>query len=200
MITVRAELDHETDLIVGRNGTFPITAIEVTFYPAQNGIGGLVSVDGIGKRDKPIRGGFAFRSPEAMDRLAVKWLQKRGLMAQVEMEPVLDAREASIVLAGLRNLQMDIQHDGAPQVHNLMTDWDTYSAPTLEEIDELCERINTCPAHACPYCQGNLGAPDLSYNEDGYNVAAYTCPACGATQRVTNIPSVDEAPDASNNR
>lgn len=110
--------------------------------------------------------------------------------AQQEQPPLGD-REASIILAGLRNLQMDLQRDGAPQVHSLMTDWDTYPVPTLEEIDELCEQINTW-SHPCPYCQEDMGAPDLDYDEGGYSVALYTCPVCGAVQQVTNIPPAND--------
>ena len=65
--------------IQGRNGLFDIRAVEASGYPEDNT---LVMLDGIGKRGNPINGGIALE-PRAMDELARKWLEARGLLPEV---------------------------------------------------------------------------------------------------------------------
>lgn len=61
----------------------------------------------------------------------------------------LDIRELSAVLAGLRILQLEMEfgsptyHSMMPALLNILSNKDTLVPLTLEEIDELCERLNT---------------------------------------------------------
>jgi hypothetical protein len=58
--------------IVGRNGTYNLTA--VSLFPCDNG---MVKIDGFGKRGNAIHGGL-WVGKEAMDALATDWLRMRG--------------------------------------------------------------------------------------------------------------------------
>ena len=57
--------------IVGRNGAFDITAVELEMSGDEN-----VVIEGIGKHDVAINGGLRV-SAEAMDELAERWLAER---------------------------------------------------------------------------------------------------------------------------
>jgi hypothetical protein len=58
--------------ITGRNGHFPIAGVSVWSGPTD------VKIDGVGRRGSAIRGGLRI-SHDAMDRIAVEWLRRRGL-------------------------------------------------------------------------------------------------------------------------
>ena len=94
-IRVRFPNDDGTHYIEGRNGLFPITAIEV--FDGDY----TVYIDGIGKRGRPIRGGLAVPH-EAMDEVARRWLQQRGFLPK-------DRTPASLfnALVGLINEWLD---------------------------------------------------------------------------------------------
>ena len=58
-------------IIIGRNGSYDITAVEAWCGPTS------VNIQGIGKRRHSIRGGL-WISHDAMDELCEKWLRRRG--------------------------------------------------------------------------------------------------------------------------
>ena len=53
----------------------------------------------------------------------------------------LDRFDLAAVLAGLRLLQTTPQV--SPEINAILTDCGEFVPPSLEEIDALCERINT---------------------------------------------------------
>jgi hypothetical protein len=143
-VRVEAPLDPEKDYIVGRNGTFPLTALQIW--------GGkpTVYVDGIGRRGKIVRGGFALRSHQALDRACRQWLEQREVLSQL----LLDDRETASVLAGLRLLQGAahvVTSDGPrppgfPETLEIATNGGEFEPLDAEETGELCERINSATA------------------------------------------------------
>lgn len=57
--------------------------------------------------------------------------------------PELNTRELAAILAGLRNLQQDIIHEElALSIKAIMDDSKEVKPLTVDEIDELCERLN----------------------------------------------------------
>ncbi|HUV93910.1 MAG TPA: hypothetical protein VMX14_03655 [Anaerolineae bacterium] len=65
--------------IVGRNGYYPITALRIDQWGQDDPQGdGAVNVEGIGKRGKPIRGGFRCLMVEDIDALCKAWIEARG--------------------------------------------------------------------------------------------------------------------------
>ena len=74
MEKITVSTNSEESYILGRNGCYTITAIEL--YGSHD----WVAIDGIGKRGKAIRGGFGFIPTDTMDLLALKWLHARGIL------------------------------------------------------------------------------------------------------------------------
>lgn len=65
--------------IVGRNGRFEITALRIDQWGEDDPQGdGAVDVHGIGKRGKPIVGGFRCLMAQDIDALCEAWLVARG--------------------------------------------------------------------------------------------------------------------------
>ncbi len=68
--TVRVPTDPDTCRQMGRNGYFPIQAIEIW------GAVDRLFIDGISRRGTTINGGFHI-TPEVMDLIAREWLRAR---------------------------------------------------------------------------------------------------------------------------
>lgn len=66
-------VDEGKSYVVGRNGTFALTALQVSMWSP-----GIVHLVGIGKRGKPVRGGMRVAPAEAMDQICRRWLEERG--------------------------------------------------------------------------------------------------------------------------
>lgn len=65
--------------IRGRNGDFEITALRIHQWGQDDPKGdGAVDVHGIGKRGKPIVGGFRCLMADDIDALCYAWIQARG--------------------------------------------------------------------------------------------------------------------------
>ena len=77
MSDVTAVIEDGSDaLLVGRNGTWDLTAVVL------NQGGGWCAIDGVGKRGNILRGGMMI-PVEAMDKLAFGWLEHRNYVAAV---------------------------------------------------------------------------------------------------------------------
>lgn len=93
-VDVHVDLDVNdalTSYIIGRNGTWTPTAMVM-----WQGEGPTAHIDAVGKRGRMIRGGLSLPA-EKLDKLAMRWLQARGLMMPASNEKVLKrimAREA----------------------------------------------------------------------------------------------------------
>lgn len=72
-LEVKVDTDIKCSCCRGRNGVFNIKRIKLWI-----GASGVVYVEGIGKRNMCLNGGFAI-TVEAMDELAKKWLEARQL-------------------------------------------------------------------------------------------------------------------------
>jgi hypothetical protein len=61
------------------------------------------------------------------------------------MRLTVDAREHAAILAGLRLLQHYLEDSPPIQdgIQDILTNIDQFTALTVEEIDQLCERLNT---------------------------------------------------------
>jgi len=66
--------DALTSYIIGRNGTWTPTAMVM-----WQGEGPTAHIDAVGKRGRMIRGGLSLPA-EKLDKLAMRWLQARGLV------------------------------------------------------------------------------------------------------------------------
>jgi len=65
--------------IVGRNGNFDITALQIVQWAKDKpGYDGIVRLQGIGRRAKPIRGGFHNVRVKDIDALCRAWIEARG--------------------------------------------------------------------------------------------------------------------------
>ena len=68
--------------IIGRNGYYEITALRINQWGEDDPQGdGAVDVQGIGKRGKPINGGFRCLRAEDIDALCKAWIEARGGLA-----------------------------------------------------------------------------------------------------------------------
>ncbi|HUT15462.1 MAG TPA: hypothetical protein VMY98_04375 [Anaerolineae bacterium] len=65
--------------IIGRNGYYEITALTINKWGEDHPEGdGAVDIQGIGKRGKPINGGFRCLLAEDIDALCKAWIEARG--------------------------------------------------------------------------------------------------------------------------
>jgi len=72
-------LEFADPYIIGRNGHFEITALKIEQWGQDDPQGdGAVDVHGIGKRGKPIYGGFRCLRVEDIDALCKAWIDARG--------------------------------------------------------------------------------------------------------------------------
>jgi hypothetical protein len=109
---------------------------------------------------------------------------------------MFDQRETAAILAGLRLLQNVGSPSGLYSLHDtegwvfgwsegiddIWTDGGTLEPLTPDEIDALCERINT-KVNPCPYCDTDMGKPQVYYDQGPCHVHEWLCPECGASVR-----------------
>lgn len=112
----------------------------------------------------------------------------------------LTQKDTARVLAGLRLLE-DLRSEPPmvtltePEQHfglkDIMTNGGEFPPPTPEEIDALCERINS-NKRLCPYCEEEMVFAGYSNNEytDNDHTAKWACPnrACWASVSIVRHP------------
>lgn len=79
-MAIAEAIDGEYNLITGRNGTYKVTKIEM--FTSR---GGVVHIDGYGKRGGIIKGGFMVTERMATE-VCVKFLEEKGFVITPPIE------------------------------------------------------------------------------------------------------------------
>lgn len=68
------EIPTEGAVVIGRNGTFFVTAIGIC------AVGNMAAIEAVGKSGRTLNAGFYTVPVETMDKLCKNWLESRGLL------------------------------------------------------------------------------------------------------------------------